>query len=52
MVDVSNANNCANGSSTNYEGYYFVTFTLAEDGLYSWEVPVDFGWGGFVTMDN
>jgi hypothetical protein len=52
MVDVSNANNCVNGSSTNYKGYYFVTFTLAEDGLYSWEVPVDFGWGGFVTMDN
>jgi hypothetical protein len=52
MVDVSNANNCENGTSTNYEGYYFVTFKLAEDGLYAWELPMDFGWGGFVTMDD
>jgi len=52
MEDISNVNNCPDGSPENVLMHYTVKFRMFEAGYISWHIPLDLGRGGMVLVDG
>ena len=52
MNEVSNGNNCYEGSYTNIAMKYTLRFEVLEPGKISWHIPLDLGRGGMVIVNG